>query len=134
MNKYGSQVDPLPAGEKTWITLIEFKFCPDTDRTRQRDKASEQHEELEHLMKSRMGENGYITRRTILVGHSGTLYEEDSLRVLEALGVERTPALKALGKAHRMACQHLHSIVGVRRHLAPPSCKHAARRGTQRPP
>ena len=132
MNKYGSLTNALPPGAQTWVTLIEFKCCPDTDPTKQRDRANEQHEQLEALLKERIGGQGHVTRKTILVGHSGTLYSEDSLKVLEGLGVERTPALKALSKAHRVACQHLHSIVGVRRHLAPPSRGHG--RGARRPP
>ena len=132
MNKYGSLTNALPPGAQTWVTLVEFKCCPDTDPTKQRDRANEQHEQLEALLKERIGGQGHVTRKTILVGHSGTLYSEDSLKVLEGLGVERTPALKALGKAHRVACQHLHSIVGVRRHLAPPF--RGQGRGTRRPP
>jgi hypothetical protein len=72
-------------------------------------------------------------RKTILVGHSGTLFEQHSLETLMVLGVDRAAALKALSKAHRLACQQLHSIVGVRRHLAPPFSQRG-RHAAQRPP
>ena len=120
MGKYGSRTNPCPVGEHTWVTLVEVKMCPDTDPSRQRDKAREQHAELEALLRARINGQGSVKRTAILVGHSGTLYSEDSLEALMSLGVQRAPAVKALGKAHRLACQHLHSIVGVRRHLAPP--------------
>ena len=105
------------------VTLIEIKMCPDTDPTQQRQRAEDQHADMEALLRERLGARGTVVRRTILVGHSGTVYDEHSLKTLMKLGVTRAAALKALGKAHRTACQYLHSIVGVRRHLEPPRAR-----------
>ena len=108
-------------------------MCPDTDPTRQQANAEKQHAELETMLTTRLNGKGAVVRKTILVGHSGTVYNELSLRALMSLGVQRSGAMKALGKAHRLACQHLHSIVGVRRHLEPPRPKGRRNRAV-RPP
>ena len=131
VNNYGSRPDPLSGGD-TWITLIEFKMCPNTDPTQQSDRAEVQHAELAALLAARLNGRGVVRRKTVLVGHSGTLFAEHSLETLMGLGVNRAAALKALGKAHRLACQHLHSIVGVRRHLASPFKR--GRHAAQQPP
>ena len=131
MRQHGNKDEPL--GTETCITLVEIKMCPDTDRTQQHANAEKQHEQLEALLVARLSGKGTVERKTILVGHSGTLYYDLSLETLMSLGVPRACALKALGKAHRLACQHLHSIVGVRRHLEPPRPTGQHRRGA-RPP
>ena len=102
-------------------------------RSQQQANAEKQHEQLEALLVTRLNGKGTVERKTILVGHSGTIYYDLSLETLMSLGVPRSCALKALGKAHRLACQHLHSIVGVRRHLEPPRPKGRHRQG-MRPP
>ena len=133
MRTCGQKNDPLDTQDDTWITLVEIKMCPDTDPTQQQTNAEKQHAQLEALLASRLNGRGAVVRKTILIGHSGTIYYDLSLKTLMSLGVQRSCALKALGKAHRLACQHLHSIVGVRRHLEPPRPKGRQRRGT-RPP
>ena len=85
------------------------------------------------MLAARLNGRGAVGRKTILVGHSGTWFIYHSLETLMDLGVNRAAALKALGKAHRLACQHLHSIVGVRRHLAPPFSKRG-RHAVRQPP
>ena len=106
--------------EQRWntsVTLIEVKMCPDTDPSQQRSRAEDQHAELEALLRQQLTDTTdcLVDRKTLLVGHSGTIYR-DTLKALTDLGVARGAALTALAKAHRTACQHLHSIVGVRRH------------------
>ena len=115
-----SPSDQDPDSPDTWVTLIEVKICPDTDPKQQHQRAEDQHAELETLIRERLGDRGKVVRKTILVGHSGTVYDEHSLKTLMYLGVTRAAALTALSKAHKTACQYLHSIVGVRRHLEPP--------------
>ena len=123
MRTHGTKASPLDTQERTRITLVEIKMCPDTDPTQQQANAEIQHAHLEHLLATRLDGKGEVARKTILVGHSGTIFMEHSLEALMSLGVQRSCAMKALGKAHRVACQHLHSIVGVRRHLEPPRPK-----------
>ena len=115
----GSESDPLGWARHTTVTLVEVKMCPDTDPTQQRERAQDQHAELESLLQRRMGWRGTVVRKTVLVGHSGTIYSE-SLTTLTDLGVTRQAAKEALKEAHGLACQYLHSIVGVRRHAEPP--------------
>ena len=115
----GSESDPLGWARHTTVTLVEVKMCPDTDPTQQRERAQDQHAELESLLQRRMGWRGTVVRKTVLVGHSGTIYSE-SLTTLTDLGVTRQAAKEALKEAHGMACPYLHSIVGVRRHAEPP--------------
>ena len=128
----GRWQNPFERRNGTWVTLIEFKMCPDTDPTHQQSKADEQHRQLAELIRTRMrgqGAENKVLRTTLLVGHSGTIYR-DTIEGLVGLGVTRPAAALALGKAHRIACQHLHSIVGVRRHL-----EHAATgKGHRQPP
>ena len=133
MNTHGAESKPLNSREDTWITLIEIKMCPDTDPTKQQAQAEEQHASLDALLTKSLNGKGAVTRKTILVGHSGTVYDTDSLKALMSLGVQRSQALKTLGKAHRLACQHLHSIVGVRRHLEPPRYKQGHRKAAHPP-
>ena len=133
IRKHGAAKDPLGTQDDTWITLVEIKMCPDTDPARQQANAEKQHAELETMLATRLNGKGAVVRKTSLVGLSGTVDTELSLRALMSLGVQRSSAMKALGKAHRLACQHLHSIVGVRRHLEPPRPKGRRNRAV-RPP
>jgi hypothetical protein len=58
----------------------------------------------------------------ILLGHSGTIYIEHTLRAIEMLGVTAIHARKCATKMHVEAIRQLHSIVKTRRyleHLAP---------------
>ena len=78
MNKHGAESEPLNSQEDTWITLIEIKMCPDTDPTKQQAKAKEQHASLDALLTKCLSGKGAVLRKTILVGHSGTVYDTDS--------------------------------------------------------
>ena len=101
VNKYGSRPDPLSGREDTGVTLIEVKMCPDTDPTQQSDRADAQHAELAALLAARLNGRGAVGRKTILVGHSGTLFIYHSLETLMDLGViARWETVCACGPMH----------------------------------
>jgi hypothetical protein len=97
-------------GSRT-IHIIEVKYCRDTDRSVQEERAAAQHKQLMDLLAA----EGQTTRlHTILLGVGGTIYR-DTLATLEELGVDRTRAQAALEKASKYAVQQMHYIITIRR-------------------
>ena len=112
------------SGEKheQTIYIIEFKYCRDTKPEAQLQACHAQHQELIEKLVTTGTPRQNIKLIPILIGHSGTVYIEHTLRAIEMLGVTAIHARKCATKMHVEAIRQLHSIVKTRRyleHLAP---------------
>ena len=99
------------------IYIIEFKFCRDTKPEDQLQACNTQHQELIEKLVAKGTPRKNIKLIPILVGHSGTVYIEHTLRAIEKLGVNMFHAKKCATKMHVEAIRQLHSIVKTRRYL-----------------
>ena len=102
------------------ITLIEIKYCRDTNCKDQEDKAKAQHEktiaQLTHADNPRGLQRCRITVVPILIGVSGTIFQS-SLDALCDAGLTQTKAISTLTKIHLFSVKRLRSIVATRRAL-----------------
>ena len=105
------------------ITLIEYKYCRDTDPTGQLDRATLQHETLLSTLRH-LHPSAAVAQVTIRMGVAGAVYEE-TLGQLEGLGVDSRAAKRALQRAHIQTIKCLTSIIRYRR-----ICERKARKGT----
>jgi ribonuclease HI len=120
--KTANQRDP-PAR----ITLVEIKYCRDTDPTQQLEKARKQHAQLQqHLRETRKTEVDIIP---VLLGTSGAIYNAWTKEALTKLGVEGEPRNRALKDLHFHAVRSLRSITSMRRKLE----RRRMRQGTPNP-
>jgi hypothetical protein len=97
--------------------IVEFKYCRDTDPTRQLAHCSQQHATLIGLLLRNGYKEDNIKLIPILLGVSGTVYQEHTLKNIQKLGVSKYHAMKCAKKMHIHAIKLLHSIVAVRRRL-----------------
>ena len=98
------------------LTLVEIKTCQDTRHRRTLTRAQEQHQQLLATLKTTYP-RARIDLVPILIGVTGTIYNEHTVAALKALGVTTSGLQRCLHKIHRLAVTHLASIVGVRRQL-----------------
>jgi hypothetical protein len=103
---------PKEHNETPTITIIEVKFCSDTDHQPGLQKATLQHKKL----------MGYLTKLgykvnvcPILIGTGGTIFNIHTTQALRSLGLPTTIIHKTCRKLHSLAITHLHSIVVQRR-------------------
>jgi hypothetical protein len=93
----------------THFNIVEIKYCRDTDPGPQREKAEQQHSELQALVKEKgLGlEIAYTT--PLILGASGVIYNDFAAN-METLGVTG-PAMQSLARRlHLLAIRHLHKI------------------------
>lgn len=107
------------AAANSQIYIVEIKTCIDTRHEAQLTAARDQHTNLIH----RLVERGYAMNQIhtipILVGVSGTIYTQHTLRALEQLGVPADKARTKCQKLHLEMTKRLHDIVVQRRILEP---------------
>jgi hypothetical protein len=133
---YGAGCPELHASERK-VTIIELKVCRDTNTEHQEQRANAQHQRLRELLIEAGHKPEHIQQITILVGVSGTIYNNTLSQLLD-MGVSRDAAMRALGQTHSTACQFLHSMVSLRRRLEPrlhrpQHAMDSASHGTRRP-
>jgi len=106
---------PATKDQFTNITLVEIKFCRDSDVNTQLDRATTQHQQLQQRMKQQYA----CTVHTIpiLIGVSGAVYTTYTETAMQQLGVRGYPLRTALRKLHTLAIQQLRTIVSTRRRL-----------------
>jgi hypothetical protein len=115
------------------ITLVEIKYCRDTDPQTQKVKAVEQHKALkEHLQRQHKCR---VDTLPILLGASGAIYYEYTQVALGRLGVGRGGLKRLIVQLHRHAVQSLSGITRARRRQERKCNKHPPyrSRGRQRP-
>ncbi len=105
-------------GGQEVVHIVEVKYCRDTDRSQQEQRAEQQHQELCEAIE---GAGHTIKRSTILIGVGGTVYK-DTLQTLIDLGVDRKEARQALEEVHLYTVRQVHRVLKIRR------LKEAARR------
>jgi hypothetical protein len=115
-------------GSERLVIIIEVKVANDTNPGGQAARAQAQHDRLAELLGSAGTgtKPSNITRATLVVGASGTIYQETRQALTQQLGVKPAAADAALDKAHTHACDWLHTIVAARR-------KAEAERGNRHP-
>jgi hypothetical protein len=92
------------------LHIVEIKYCRDTDRSNQEQRAHKQHNRLEEVLK----EAGHVVQRqTILIGVFGTAYE-DSITALKKLGVDPKIAKQTLQKVHVYTVKQFTKLMGSR--------------------
>ena len=114
--KYQPDVMILHQGENDetpTITIVEFKYCRDTQPEDQLQHCHAQHASLI----TALGTTCKVKLIPILIGHSGTVFTEHTVNNMKQLGISSYHAEKCALKMHIDAIQQLHSIVKTRRHL-----------------
>jgi hypothetical protein len=92
-----------------YFTLVEIKYCRDTDPEPQRDRAAEQHAELVAMIKEHEPD-AIVKLVTVTLGASGAIYENFLQDMKQFLGVDG-PALKSLARRlHFIAVNNLEQI------------------------
>ena len=95
------------------ITLVELKYCRDSDITPQLDRATCQHQALAaHLSQLHQCSTQTLP---ILLGVSGAIYSMHTAGALQQLGVRGSLLKTTLRRLHTQAIQSLGSIVSTRR-------------------
>jgi ribonuclease HI len=111
------------------ITLVELKYCRDSDINPQLDKAMSQHATLKHKLKKQYNCEVHIT--PILIGVSGAIYHTHTSGALQNLGIRGNLLKTTLRKLHCQAIQSLGTIVSTRRKCERRQQSVRGRRGRQ---
>jgi hypothetical protein len=104
--------DGQPSRRRTYtVTLVEIKYCRDSDPTWQQKQATKQHAALGKLL-TKAGHK--VKHTTILLGVGGTIYKETKKQILE-LGVGKAETNKLLSRLHTYAIKSIKRIMIARR-------------------
>jgi ribonuclease HI len=96
------------------ITLVEIKYCRDSDLTPQLENAISQHQALSTQLQQT--HKCSIQTLPILLGVSGAVYSTYTAQALQQLGIRGSLLKTTLRRLHTQAIQSLGSIVSTRRH------------------
>ena len=105
--------NPEPKKIGPVVRIVEVKYCKDTDRTKQEERASEQHARLTTLLKQNKQE---VQQHTLLLGVGGTIYK-DTLNHLKALGIDKDRAVKLVEQLSAYVVTQMRNIIHTRRAL-----------------
>jgi hypothetical protein len=105
----GFMYKPLTAQNRARYTVVEFKFCKDTDPSGQLSRASMQHADLVHALQL-ADPVASVDFEIILIGVSGAIYSDHTKAPLLRLGVAKGAWDKLKYKMHLAAVQQLHWI------------------------
>jgi exonuclease III/ribonuclease HI len=103
---------PATAGQPAQYTILEIKYCRDTDPIGQMQRAQRQHAQLEMEL---LGAGAAVDYKVLLLGVAGTIYKSATLNPLISLGVHRGALETLKHKLHRHAVGQLHWIYTVKR-------------------
>lgn len=90
-------------------TVVEVKYCRDTDTASQGERAASQHAALASAIR-RADRTAHVEYLTVLLGVSGSIYTDCTLQPLQALGVSGRHLRKLKFKLHCIAVQQLRWI------------------------
>jgi hypothetical protein len=111
--------------QRRHYTLVEVKYCRDTDPTNQQQKAEQQHSQLKETIEE-FGANSIVDQVTILLGVSGVIYTDTADLLKEKLGIRDTPQLESLlTELHHIAIKSLNSIWEQRGAMIAKRTKHS---------
>jgi len=115
------------SGPPNNITLVELKFCRDSDPTPPLERAKTQHT----LLKTRLEQLHQCSVQIlpILIGVSGAVYRQYTAEALQQLGVRSKLLKTTLRQLHTQAVQALRDIVSARRRRERRRKKAGGRRG-----
>jgi hypothetical protein len=91
------------------VDIVEIKYCRDTDRTPQTQKATNQHQQLTAMLITAGYTPENIKLHIITLGVTGTIYK-DLLPTLELLGVQPEQANICIKRLHLHAVQYVKKI------------------------
>lgn len=113
------------------FTIVELKYCRDTDPTPQQMRAAAQHSALQDLIKEHEP-RAYVKVVTLTLGVSGVIYEAFMNDMRTHLGVTG-PALTSLARRlHFIAANNLRKIWAQRLAITRGQQKGASRKGQRR--
>ena len=95
-------------------TLVEIKYCRDTNPEEQIKRAEAQHADLACTLKM-YDPTATIKRCNLMLGVSGAIYTSTVQQLQSDLGVDGPELSNLLKKLHLMAIQHLEKIWNYRR-------------------
>jgi ribonuclease HI len=111
--------------QRRHYTLVEVKYCRDTDPTNQQHKAEQQHSQLKETIEE-YGANANVDQVTILLGVSGVIYTDTADLLKKKLGIRDTPQLESLlTELHHIAIKSLNSIWEQRGAMIAKRTKHS---------
>jgi hypothetical protein len=105
----GFMYSPATSTDRARYTIVEFKFCRDTDPRSQAAWATSQHSTLMQALKD-ADPMAIVTMEIILVGVSGAVYNEYTKDPLVRLGVTPGAWDRLRYGMHMAAVQQLHWI------------------------
>ena len=100
---------PRSRSDPAQYTVVEIKFCRDTDTAGQAQRAASQHTELVDAIKQ-ADQSARVEYLVILVGVSGSIYTDWTLQPLQSLGVSGRHLRNLQFKLHCIAVQQLRWI------------------------
>jgi hypothetical protein len=89
--------------------LVEVKYCRDTDPAQQRERASQQHQELRETIQ-KYAPPATVDQVTLMLGVSGAVYNSTIEALKDKLGVTQSRLNTLLKKLHHMAVASLNRI------------------------
>jgi len=97
------------------LTLVEIKYCNDTNPAAQRERAQQQHA---RLLSQINNSDTFTTARliVILLGAAGYIYSTDTQQPLTNLGITGPTLKTLLRNLHLQSIKSLTQIIKVRRH------------------
>jgi hypothetical protein len=115
---------PTAVHEGAKYTIMEIKYCRDTNTAEQAGRAAQQHQTLAETIK-KYDEKATVHQSTILLGVSGAIYNSSLAEMEDHLGIQGSQ-LKGLAKRlHIHAIKSLTSILQCRRALENTSSRNA---------
>ena len=97
------------------MTLVEIKFCRDSDPEPQLDRATKQHQLLKEQMQRT--HQCKVKILPILIGVTGAIYRTDTADALKQLGIKGSLLKRTMSTLHQQAIHSLRDIVSTRRRL-----------------
>jgi hypothetical protein len=88
---------------------VEVKYCRDTDLAQQRERASQQHQELRETIQ-KYALQATVDQVTLVLGVSGAIYNSTIEALKDKLGVTQPRLNTLLKKPHHMAVASLNRI------------------------
>ena len=105
---------PGSQSKRAKYTVIEIKYCRDSDPHPQLKRATQQHKQLMRLIRKYDGAAG-VNLATIVLGVSGGIYLENTVKTLESLGISKAKLPAVIRKLHTHAVKSLTSILRYKR-------------------
>ena len=117
----GNLATPLASRQ---VHIVELKCCQDTRPEASLQRATEQHSELRQQLIAAGYNSSNIQIVPILIGVSGTIYQQHTIEALQKLGVTRADARHCASKLHTQSIKRMHSIVTTRHALVHSNKQH----------